>query len=135
MNNFTLSNPDGLYDPTQNGFSHLGVVPAGRKLVFVAGQGGETADAQLKPTFEGQLHQAMDNLVVALEAAGAKPADVVKLTVLIVDHDHGKLHALGAAFDRVFGNALKPTCTLIPVPRLAVDGMLFEIEGLAVLQA
>jgi hypothetical protein len=27
---------------------------------------------------------------------------------------------------------MKPTCTLIPVPRLALDGMLFEVEAVAV---
>ena len=26
---------------------------------------------------------------------------------------------------------MKPTCTLIPVPRLALDGMLVEIEAVA----
>jgi enamine deaminase RidA (YjgF/YER057c/UK114 family) len=29
---------------------------------------------------------------------------------------------------------MKPTCTLIPVPRLALDGMLVEIEAVAALQ-
>jgi enamine deaminase RidA (YjgF/YER057c/UK114 family) len=29
---------------------------------------------------------------------------------------------------------MKPTCTLIPVPRLALDGMLFEVEAVAVLR-
>jgi enamine deaminase RidA (YjgF/YER057c/UK114 family) len=28
-----------------------------------------------------------------------------------------------------------PACTLIPVPRLALDGMLIEIEATAVMQA
>jgi hypothetical protein len=42
----------------------------------------------------------------------------------VVDHSEEKLQLLGAEFDRVWGSALKPACTLVPVPRLALDGML-----------
>ncbi|WP_225548460.1 RidA family protein [Chromobacterium violaceum] len=131
----TLSNPAGLYDPAPNGYSHLGVVAPGCRLVFVAGQGGETEDGKLPPDFADQTRQAFANLCVALAAAGAEPGDVVKLTVLIVDHDESRLRILGEALDRVWGEAMKPTCTLIPVPRLALDGMLFEVEALAALPA
>ncbi|MDN0084995.1 RidA family protein [Crenobacter sp. SG2305] len=129
----TLHNPAGLYDPAPNGYSHLGVVAPGVRLVFVAGQGGETEDGRLSNDFAEQVHQALANLCTALAAAGAEPRDVAKLTVLTVDHDESRLQVLGAELDRVWGTAMKPTCTLIPVPRLALDGMLFEVEALAVL--
>jgi len=129
----TLLNPAGLYDPAPNGYSHVAIVAPGARVVHVAGQGGETADGALPPTFAAQLRQAMDNLHTALQAAGAAPKDVAKLTVLIVDHDERKLHALGAELDRLWGPATKPACTLIPVPRLALDGMLFEVDAVAVL--
>jgi enamine deaminase RidA (YjgF/YER057c/UK114 family) len=61
-------------------------------------------------------------------------SDVAKVTVLIVDHSQEKLHVLGAEFEVAFGGGLKPTCTLIPVPKLALDGMLFEIEAIAALR-
>ncbi|WP_052665204.1 RidA family protein [Nitriliruptor alkaliphilus] len=128
----TLSNPTGLYDPTANGYSHVAVVAAGAETIHVAGQGGEDEDGVLEPDFPGQVRKALDNVVVALRSVGAGPADVVRLTVLIVDHDEAKLHVLGGEFDRIFGDGLKPTCTLIPVPRLALDGMLFEVEATAV---
>lgn len=57
--------------------------------------------------------------------------DVAKLTVLIVDHSEEKLHILSKELERAFGPGPKPTCTLIPVPRLALDGMLFEVEAIA----
>jgi enamine deaminase RidA (YjgF/YER057c/UK114 family) len=126
-----LSNPSGLYDPAPNGYSHLAVVPAGMRLVHVAGQGGEGATGALPPEFEGQVRQAFANLLTALAAAGAGPGDVAKLTVLIVDHSEARLHVLGAELDRVWGKAMKPACTLIPVPRLALHGMLFEVEAVA----
>ncbi|MFW0756730.1 RidA family protein [Pseudomonas sp. H11T01] len=126
-----LSNPPGLYDPTANGYSHVAQVAAGARLVFIAGQGGENADSQLSSDFAEQVRQALDNLQIALAAAGAEVSDVAKLTVLIVDHSLERLEIFGEELHRVWGSAPKPACTLIPVPRLALDGMLFEIEAMA----
>lgn len=131
----TLINPPGLYDPTGNGYSHVASAAAGMRLVHVAGQGGETEDGALAPDFRLQVHQALRNLGTALAAAGAGFADVAKLTVLIVDHSEDRLHVFGEELALAFGSGAKPACTLIPVPRLALDGMLFEIEAVAVLPA
>ncbi len=77
------------------------------------------------------MRQAFTNLAAALSAAGATPEHVVKLTVFIVDHDQSKLGPLMEATTGLFGSGL-PAQTLVPVPRLALDGMLFEIEAIAV---
>ena len=69
----------------------------------------------------------------ALAAAGAGPRDVVKLTVLVVEHSHARLAIFGEELAAAFGGDHRPACTLIPVPRLALDGMLFEIEAMAAL--
>jgi len=132
---FTLSNPVGLYDPAPNGYSHVASVAAGARLVFIAGQGGEDERGRLSPDFAEQVRQALDNLRVALESAGASSRDVVKLTVLIVDHSEERLQVFGNLLQAAFGSGAKPTGTLIPVPRLALDGMLFEIEAVAALAA
>ena len=101
------------------------------RVIPVAGQDGETADGVLSPRFEVQVAQALDNLALALAAAGAGLADVPKLTVLVVDHDQDRLGILSAQIGRRWPLGRAPTCTLIPVPRLALDGMLFEIEATA----
>ena len=54
-----------------------------------------------------------------------------KLTLLIVEHDQQRLRQWVAEADRAWGTQMKPTCTLIPVPRLALDGMLVEIDAVA----
>lgn len=126
-------NPPGLYDPSANGYSHLALVPRGARLVFVAGQGGEAATGALEPDFQRQVRQAFRNLAIALEAAGAAPGQVAKLSLLVVDHTEEKLRLLGRELDAAFGPGPKPACTLVPVPRLALDGMLFEVEAVAAL--
>lgn len=132
---FALSNPEGLYDPAPNGYSHLARIAAGARWVVVAGQGGETADGALDPDFRQQVRQALRNLLTALHAGGARAEDVFKLTVLIVDHSHQRLQVFGEELAAAFGVGHRPTCTLIPVPRLALDGMLFEVEAMAAVAA
>ncbi|RNF82788.1 RidA family protein [Montanilutibacter psychrotolerans] len=127
-----LSNPAGLYDPAPNGYSHVAIVDGARRWILIAGQGGETVDGRLAEDFRSQVRQAFANLHTALASAGARATDVAKLTVLVVDHSLERLQVFGSELETAFGPH-KPACTLIPVPRLALDGMLFEIEALAAL--
>lgn len=128
----TISNPAGLYDPSGFGYSHVAEVTPGARLVFIAGQGGEREDGTYAGDFQAQVKQAFHNLLTALRSAGAGPKDVAKLTVYIVDHAESKLGVYGAELMAAWGEVAKPTCTLVPVPRLALDAMLFEIEAVAV---
>ena len=128
-----LINPPGLYDPAPHGYSHVAVIPPGARLVIVSGQGGENERGELTPDFRAQVRQAFRNLQVALTAGGAALGDIAKLTLLIVDHNDEKLAVFGAELDRVWpAGRMKPACTLIPVERLALEGMLFEVEAMAV---
>jgi enamine deaminase RidA (YjgF/YER057c/UK114 family) len=136
MSLIQLTNPRGLYDPAPNGYSHVAAVQdRGVRWVFPAGQGGENEKGELAPDFGGQLRQALDNLRTALAAAGAGPADVARTLVMVVNHTEEHLHLLVAEFERFWGAGPKPACTLIPVQRLALDGMLVEIEATAAVSA
>lgn len=126
-----LSNPEGLYDPSANAYSHVAEVQAGSRLLFIAGQGGEDAQGNLSPLFAEQARQALANLRLALASKGAGLGQVCKLTLLIVEHDQQLLRQWVNEADRAWGTQMKPTCTLIPVPRLALDGMLVEIDAVA----
>lgn len=125
-------NPQGLYDPRPNGYSHVVVAEVPARLIYIAGQGGETADGVLSEDFETQVTQALCNLRTALNAAGSSLTQVVKISALIVDHDNEKMPVFVDALRAAWGTQPAPACTLIPVPRLALDGMLFEIEATAV---
>lgn len=132
MTQLSFINPPGLYDPRPNGYSHVVVAEAPARLIYIAGQGGENVDGVLSEDFETQVKQALNNLHTALSAAGAGLDSVAKLTVLIVNHSEERLRIFGGALGGLWGDHPAPACTLIPVPRLALDGMLFEIEATAI---
>ena len=124
-------NPAELGNPSDYGFTNIVIVPADRMLVYIAGQGGRDEQGNLGD-FETQLKQAFANLRTALAAAGATPEEVIKITVLSVDHDAQKQKLISAERNAMWSDDLiKPASTLIPVPRLAGDGMLFEIDAIA----
>jgi enamine deaminase RidA (YjgF/YER057c/UK114 family) len=125
-------NPSHLPDPTPNGYSTAIIIPLSGRLAFVSGQGGQDRTGALSPDFATQVAQAYANLVAVIAALGARPDQVVKLTVFVVDHDMSKLGVLTEAVTRTFGARL-PAQTLVPVPKLAVDPMLFEVEAVVLL--
>jgi len=128
----TIVNPKTLYDPTPNGYSTAVIAPANARIAYISGQGGQDATGGLSPDFSAQVKQAYANLNAALEGIGARPDQVAKLTVYVVDHDMSKLGVLTEAVKAMFGETL-PAQTLVPVPKLAVDPMLFEVEAVVVL--
>lgn len=127
-----IVNPAGLYDPIPNGYSHAVVSQGGSRVAYIAGQGGEDKAGNLPVEFAEQVMQAFANLHIALDAVGAKPNQVSKITTYIVDHDEAKLDVLAQRVKEMFNNTL-PAQTLVPVPRLALDGMLFEVDAIACL--
>lgn len=128
----TIVNPQNLYDPTPNGYSTAVIVPGGAKMAYISGQGGQDSTGTLSPDFAVQVEQAYANLRTALDALGARPDQVAKLAVFVVDHDMSKLEVLTRNVKEMFGEAL-PAQTLIPVPKLAIDPMLFEVEAVVML--
>ncbi len=131
----THINPEGLYDPRPNGYSHVVAAPLAGRTIYASGQGGENLAGELSPDFAAQLDQALVNMRTALAASGATVHDVVRLTLLVVDHSEARLALWSEAARRLWGDAPTPACTLIPVPRLALDGMLIEVEATAVVVA
>lgn len=128
----TIVNPKNLYDPTPNGYSTAVIVPREGRVAYISGQGGQDSTGALSPDFAVQVKQAYANLRAALDALGAKPDQVAKLTVFVVNHDMSKLEVLTRNVKEMFGETL-PAQTLIPVPKLAIDPMLFEVEAVVLL--
>lgn len=122
-------NPETLIDSSAWGFTQVVVTPKKGKTVYLSGQyGGDPQGNIVGETVEEQMTQSFKNLKAAIAASGAGPEHVVKITVLIVGHSEKYLPQLTEETLALFGDTL-PASTLIPVPRLALDDMLFEIDA------
>lgn len=125
-------NPATLYDSLQYGFSHA-AKSAGTTTIHCAGQVAWDKDCNL--VGEGdifkQAQQALNNLKAVLAAAGATPADVVRMRTYVVDHDPEKIPQIGAAWAAFFGDAEPAPNTLVGVQALALPGFMIEIEATA----
>lgn len=98
-------------------------------LVFTSGQLGVRADGThtVDLPFEDQARQAIGNLLAALRAAGAEPADILKVTVHIAGVDYWP--RFNAVYAEIMGDA-RPARTVVPVPGLHY-GYLVEIDAVA----
>ncbi len=128
---FSDIDESGGLDPSPYGYSHVAVLRRDCRTIYMQVRAGRTNRESSAPDFGTQVRQASSNLQTALKGAGASVADVAKLTVLIVDHTEDKLRLFGSELKEAFGPGPKPACTLIPVPRLALDAMLVEVEAVA----
>lgn len=81
--------------------------------------------------FEAQATKAVANLFVALAAAGATPADVVKSTVYVASSDRADLVKVWNVVRAAFGE-VDPPSTLLGVAALGWADQLVEVEATAV---
>jgi len=128
-----FSNPPGITEPF--GYSHVAVVPGGQRMVFVAGQLGLLPDGKMAGKagdFRAQAHQAFQNVKAALESVGAKWENVVKINMYMTDAK-SQLPLLREVRDGFVNTNAPPTSTTVEVPRLVVEGALFEIEAVAII--
>lgn len=128
-------NPSELFDPTPFGFCHTVKVPSNTELVYISGQsGGEGREHILSEDFRHQVRVVLSNLAIALTAHGLHFDHIVKITILIVDHNAEKLEIWSEEMQQRWSKKL-PASTLIPVPALAIQGMQIEVDAIAVKSA
>ena len=119
--------------PPPAGYSHVAKVSGGT-LVYIAGQVSSDASGKLvgEGDFETQVEQVFKNLNLAVEAAGATMADIVKMnTYLVAEVSQDDVANLRAIRERHLNTATPPASTLVVVSRLARPGWLVEIEAVA----
>jgi reactive intermediate/imine deaminase len=97
-------------------------------LLFVSGIGplGEDGSLVGRDDAAEQTRQIFRNMDKVLRAAGAGPADILKVTVYLTDiADRTRINPVRQQF---FGTA-RPASTLVEVSKLAIPGMKVEIEA------
>jgi enamine deaminase RidA (YjgF/YER057c/UK114 family) len=126
----TLNPPDWL---APKGYAN-GVMARG-SLLFVGGQIGWNAQQEFESDdFIAQTRQALLNIVAVLQAGGAGPEHMVRMTWYVIDrHEYrSRLKELGAVYREVIGKNF-PAMTCVEVSGLVEDRAKIEIEVTAVL--
>ena len=123
--------PEGW--PRPKGYAN-GVAASGRQ-VFVAGMIGWDAQGVFhSDDFAEQSRQALANIVAVLEAGGAKPHHITRMTWYVTSKREylAALPAIGAAFRELIGH-YDIAMTAVQVAALIEDRAKVEIEVTAVL--
>ena len=93
--------------PPPIGYSHVAKVNKGT-LIYLAGQVSSDASGKLvgEGDFEAQAEQVFANLKLAVEAAGATMADIVKMnTYIVAEVDPADVPKMRAVRDRYVNTA------------------------------
>ena len=125
-----LLRPAGLVQSPA--FSHVAVIPPEATQIHVGGQNAVDADGHLVGADDvvAQVEQTMTNLQTALRAAGATMADLVSLTVLLVEGVDLQAGYTAAARQLAVGDRA-PLVTAAIVSGLGVPGALVEVSAVA----
>ena len=126
-----LLQPPGWKAP--RGYAN-GVIARGA-LIFVGGQIGWNAQQQFESDdFIAQTRQALLNIRAVLEAGGAGPQHMARMTWYVVDRLEyiSRLQELGVVYREVMGKNF-PAMTCVEVAGLVEDRARIEIEVTAVL--
>lgn len=120
----------GLADPTDIGLSFVQCVEAG-DWVYLAGQISvdENFNVVAPYDIEAQTRKTFENIETALEAAGSSLENLVHMTAYLTDMEYQE-EFLATRRD-ILGDNLT-TSSMIGSPRLAMPGLVVEIEARAI---
>jgi enamine deaminase RidA (YjgF/YER057c/UK114 family) len=127
-------NPESLFDTTGLAFSQA-VLQRGGNLLHIAGQTAWDRNRQLVGGSDvaAQTRQTLANLKAALAAAGATPANVVRLRTYVVRPDDQTLGKVLPEIEAFYAGVPPAPNTFLGILALAVPDFLIEIEATAAL--
>jgi enamine deaminase RidA (YjgF/YER057c/UK114 family) len=124
-------NPPGV--AASPAYTHVVTVSGGR-TVFVSGQVALDEQGNLvgRGDLRAQTKQAFENLKRGLTAAGARFEDIVKMTYYVVGYRAEQLPAIREGRSEYLSRTNPPASTLVGVEALFMEGVLIEVEAIAV---
>ncbi|MBD2067056.1 RidA family protein [Leptolyngbya sp. FACHB-671] len=128
-----LVNSPQLYDGKPHGMSHA-VIDTASATVYISGQVDWDVNHQVSShTVEGQLQNALNNLMIVLDAAGSSVENLLSVRIYV----RGELGEMMEAIAPIIAQHLaesRPALTGIGVSSLASPETLVEIEATAALK-
>jgi enamine deaminase RidA (YjgF/YER057c/UK114 family) len=126
--------PPGWLEPRGYANGIMTEMAAGSRLLFVGGQVGWNGQQEFETDdFAEQTAQALRNVVAILEAGGAGPQHITRMTWYVCDRDEyvEALSAVGQHYRNIIGRHY-PAMTAIQVGDLIEERARIEIEVTAV---
>ena len=126
----TRTNPETMVDPTLFGYTQVVTVNNGR-MIYLAGQ-GPTKLNEKSPGYDdlrGQTSNAVDNILLALDAVGAGPENIVYLRINVVDYNPKLLIDIAPELKRLTVEGdMPPASVFVGVSSLVLPSTRIEIE-------
>jgi 2-iminobutanoate/2-iminopropanoate deaminase len=122
---------DKIRQPTGH-FSQATTIEARGKLVFISGMTARRADGSIAGIgdIEVQTKQVCENIKAAVEAAGGKMDDIVRVDVYVRNMEHfEQIHKVR----REYFKAPAPASTMVEICKMTSPDYLIEINAIAVI--
>jgi enamine deaminase RidA (YjgF/YER057c/UK114 family) len=135
MNKEFLNPPD--LPNWQQAFSQVVIVESSAaRTIYVAGQVSVNKENNLigEGDLKVQAEQTFRNLEIALAAARATTADVVKVNIYVKNYKPADAPLISEALRRAFPHLHLPASTWLGVETLAEEGFLIEVDAIAVVE-
>ena len=127
--NICLMSPETM--PPTKGYSHVAEVSGGR-TIYLSGQIALDRDGNLvgEGDMRAQARQVFENLKAGLAAAGVDFDHVVKLNFYVLDAS--QMQAVRDVRDQYINTANPPASTALEVRNFVREGLLIEVDAVAV---
>jgi reactive intermediate/imine deaminase len=122
---------DKIRQPTGH-FSQATMIEARGKLVFISGMTARRADGSIAGIgdIEVQTKQVCENIKAAVETAGGKMDDIVRVDVYVRNMEHfEQIHKVR----REYFKAPAPASTMVEICKMTSPDYLIEINAIAVI--
>lgn len=127
-------NPSPLFDSRAFGFSQIVISNPG-KIVFISGQVAWDQNLNIvgKNDLAKQAQKSLDNIEIAIKAAGGTLANIVMLRIYIVNYQKENGSIISQILKDNFGIINPPASSWISVKGLANEDFMIEIEAQAII--